>query len=177
MSASLSPTLYHRLAQVRLLVLDVDGVLTDGGLYYTADGAELKKFHVKDGQGMQLVQSAGIAVAMVTGGAAAAVLHRARALGIQHVFTGVQDKLAVVTTLCTRLGLTLAQVAYVGDDVNDLAVMQAVGCPVTVADAMPANRACALYVTTLPGGKGAVREICTLLLQAHAILTPVDERR
>lgn len=173
MSAPLSPALHQCLAPVKLLVLDVDGVLTDGGLYYTADGTELKKFHVKDGQGMQLVQSAGIAVAMVTGGAAAAVLHRAKALGIQHVFTGVKDKLAIVTTLCTRLGLTLAQVAYVGDDVNDLPVMQAVGCPLTVADAMPENRACALYVTTLPGGQGAVRELCALLLQAHAMPGPV----
>lgn len=160
--------LHQALAHVKLLVLDVDGVLTDGGVYYTADGAELKKFHVKDGQGMQLVQSAGIAVAMVTGGSAPAVLHRAKALGIPHVFTGVKDKLAVVTSLCSCLGLTLDQVAYVGDDVNDLAVMQAVGCPVAVADAMPENRAGALYVTTLPGGQGAVRELCTLLLQAGA---------
>jgi 3-deoxy-D-manno-octulosonate 8-phosphate phosphatase (KDO 8-P phosphatase) len=104
---------------------------------------------------------------MVTGGAAPAVLHRARVLGIEHVFTGVQDKLAVVTTLCTRLGLTLAQVAYVGDDINDLAVMQAVGCPLTVADAMPENHACALYVTTRAGGQGAVREICSLLLEVR----------
>jgi 3-deoxy-D-manno-octulosonate 8-phosphate phosphatase (KDO 8-P phosphatase) len=176
MSAPLSPTLRQALAQVKLLVTDVDGVLTDGGLYYTADGAELKKFHVKDGQGMQLVQRAGIVVAMVTGSAAPAVLHRARVLGIQHVFTGVQDKLAVVTTLCTHLGLTLAQVAYVGDDVNDLAAMQAVGCPLTVADAMPANRACALYVTALPGGQGAVRELCSLLLQAHSMPGPLSER-
>jgi 3-deoxy-D-manno-octulosonate 8-phosphate phosphatase (KDO 8-P phosphatase) len=154
-----------RLARVRLLVLDVDGVLTDGSLYYTERGEEIKKFHVRDGQGIKLAQQVGIEIALISGNASAAVEQRALVLGIRHVFLGVDDKLARLEALCTHLGLSLAQVAYVGDDVNDLPTLQAVGCPCTVADAMPANRACALYVTHLPGGQGAVREICDLLVQ------------
>jgi 3-deoxy-D-manno-octulosonate 8-phosphate phosphatase (KDO 8-P phosphatase) len=165
MIGSLPEEVCARLARVKLLALDVDGVLTDGSLYYTERGEELKQFHVRDGQGMQLVQQAGIPVALVSGNASAAVQQRARVLGIPHVFLGQQDKLATLTMLCTQLGITLADVAYVGDDVNDLPALQAVGCPCTVADATAANRACAIYVTHLPGGRGAVREICDLLVQ------------
>jgi 3-deoxy-D-manno-octulosonate 8-phosphate phosphatase (KDO 8-P phosphatase) len=106
-------------------------------------------------------------VALMSGNASAAVEQRARVLGIPYVFLGVNDKLATLEALCARLGLPLAHVAYVGDDVNDLPALHAVGCPCTVADAMPANRACAIYVTRLPGGQGAVREICDVLVQLH----------
>ena len=108
-----------RLARVKLLVLDVDGVLTDGSLYYT-EREEIKKFHVRDGQGIKLAQQAGIAVALLSGNASAAVEQRARVLGIPYVFLGVNDKLTTLEALCARLGLSLAHVAYVGDDVNDL---------------------------------------------------------
>jgi 3-deoxy-D-manno-octulosonate 8-phosphate phosphatase (KDO 8-P phosphatase) len=156
MTCTLTDDVRARLARVKLLVLDVDGVLTDGSLYYTERGEEIKKFHVRDGQGIKLAQQAGIAVALMSGNASGAVEQRARVLGIPYVFLGVNDKLT-----------TLVQVAYVGDDVNDLATLHAVGCPCTVADAIPANRACAIYVTHLPGGQGAVREICDLLVQLH----------
>lgn len=156
-----------RLREVKLLGLDVDGVLTDGSLYYTAHGEELKKFHVRDGQGIKLVQQLGIEVVLFSGNASAAVQQRAHVLGITHVFLGVADKLSQLHRLCAALGLALAQVAYVGDDVNDLPVLHAVGCPLTVADARPENRACALYVTQLSGGQGAVREICDLFVQLH----------
>lgn len=156
--------LKSRLAKVKLLALDVDGVLTDGGLYYTDTGEELKKFNVKDGLGLKLIMQAGIAVAIITASAANVTRHRAKKLGIPHVFIGVENKLSVLQQLCEDLGFDLSQVAYVGDDMNDLPIMEKVGCPMTVADAIPANQAQAIYVTHLDGGRGAVREICQLLL-------------
>ncbi len=168
MSSGLTDEVRALMARVQLLVLDVDGVLTDGSLYYTERGEELKQFHVRDGQGMQLVQQAGIPIALISGNASAAVQQRARVLGVTHVFLGIKDKLATLTTLCAQLGIVLSNVAYVGDDVNDLPALRAVGCPCTVADATAENRACAVYITHLPGGRGAVREICDLLVQLHA---------
>lgn len=167
MTCTLTDDVRARLARVKLLVLDVDGVLTDGSLYYTEHGEEIKKFHVRDGQGIKLAQQAGIEVALMSGNASGAVQQRARVLGITHVFLGIDDKLTALAALCTRLSLSLTQVAYVGDDVNDLPVLHAVGCPCTVADATLANRACAIYVTHRPGGQGAVREICDVLVQLH----------
>ncbi|WP_071515722.1 HAD hydrolase family protein [Geitlerinema sp. PCC 9228] len=154
-------------ARVQLLVLDVDGVLTDGGLYYTASGEEFKKFNVKDGMGIKLILKAGIQAAIITASEAPATRHRAQKLGIQHVRVGVEDKLTALKELCQKLELDLSQVAYMGDDINDLPPMRAVGCPLTVADAMPANRAVAIYITEKSGGDGAVREICNLLLSLH----------
>lgn len=156
-----------RLSQVKLLALDVDGVLTDGGLYYTNSGEELKKFNVKDGQGIKLVIQAGIEVVIISASNSAATLHRAKKLGIKRAFIGIEDKLATLEQICQELNLSLAQVAYVGDDLNDLPILKSVGCPLTVADAIPENLAQAVYVTELPGGQGAVREICNLLLQVH----------
>lgn len=163
-----SSELSQKLAQVKLLALDVDGVLTDGGLYYTESGEELKKFNVKDGLGIKRVMQQGIEVAILTAGSSLATLHRAQRLGITHVFVGVENKLTVLEGLCRQLGFSLEQVAYVGDDLIDLAAMGAVGCPLTVADAMPDNQAAALYITQRGGGEGAVREICDLLLLAQA---------
>lgn len=167
MMASVPDEVRARLADIQLLGLDVDGVLTDGSLYYTEHGEELKKFHVHDGQGIKLVQQLGIEVVLMSGNVSPAVQYRAKTLGIAHVFLGVADKLQCLQALCTQLGVSLGQVAYVGDDVNDLPVLYAVGCPLTVANARPENRACALYVTHLAGGLGAVREICDLLVQSH----------
>ena len=156
--------LRFRLSQVKLLALDVDGVLTDGGLYYTDTGEELKKFNVKDGLGLKLIMQAGIVVAIITASTANATRHRAKKLGIPHVFVGVENKLFVLQQLCEDLGFDLSQVAYMGDDINDLPIMESVGCPLTVADAILTNREKAIYVTQLAGGRGAVREICDLLL-------------
>lgn len=153
-----------RLSQVKLLVLDVDGVLTDGGLYYSDSGEELKKFNVKDGMGIKLLLQAGIQVGIITASASTATLHRARKLGIPHVFLGVEDKLTTLQELCQQLQLNLSEVAYVGDDINDLPIMEVVGCPLTVADAMSSNQKQAIYVTQQAGGRGAVREICERLL-------------
>lgn len=153
-----------RLARVELLGLDVDGVLTDGGLYYSDSGEQMKKFDVKDGQGIKLAQNAGIDIALISGSSAEATRHRAKTLGIAHVYIGVEDKLATLQQLCEMLELERSQVAYVGDDINDLPLLNWVGCPLTVADAIPANREVATYVTQKPGGRGAVREICDLLV-------------
>lgn len=151
-------------SKIKLLALDVDGVLTDGGLYYTETGEELKKFNVKDGMGIKQVMQAGIQVAIITTSKSSSVLHRAEKLGISHVFLGAEDKLSVLKELCLQLQLSMEQVAYIGDDINDVPVLQAVGCPITVADAMPKNLESAIYITHKPGGYGAVREVCDQLL-------------
>lgn len=158
--------LRSHLSQVKLLALDVDGVLTDGGLYYTESGEVLRKFNIKDGQGIKLLKQAGIEVAIITAKSASSTLQRAKDLGINHAYLGIEDKLSTLKILCEKLGILLSQVAYVGDDINDLEVLQSVGCPLTVADAMSANQDIAIYVTKLAGGQGAVREICELLI-AH----------
>ncbi|MEH2256943.1 KdsC family phosphatase [Nostoc sp.] len=159
--------LRSRLSQVKLLALDVDGVLTDGGLYYTDSGEEFKKFNVKDGLGMKLLMQGGINIAIITASTSTSVNHRAKKLGINYTFIGVENKLNVLENLCQKLNITLEQVAYMGDDLNDIPVLQAVGCPLTVADAMSINKSSAIYVTELAGGKGAVREICDRFLSIH----------
>lgn len=153
-----------RLSQVKLLALDVDGVLTDGGLYYAQNGEVQQRFNIKDGQGLKRLMQSGVEVAIITAKSYPSTLHRAKDLGITHTYQGVKDKLPTLVHLCEKLGISLSQVAYVGDDINDLEVMHVVGCPLTVADAMYANQACSLYVTKLPGGQGAVREICDLIV-------------
>lgn len=159
--------LSRRLAGVRLLSLDVDGILTDGGLYFADDGLTLRKFNVKDGQGIKRVLDAGIAIAVISAGPQDAIRRRMESLGIPHVFTGVPDKLDTLTLLCDRLGIELAEVAHMGDDLNDLPVMEVVGYPITVPDAVAEVRDVAVYVTANPGGAGAVREICDLLIAAR----------
>ena len=168
MNKNLSSELDVRLSEVKLLALDVDGVLTDGGLYYSDSGEELKKFNVKDGQGIKLVMQAGIEVAIISANNSTATLHRAKKLGIERAFIGIDNKIATLKQICTELNLSLAQVAYIGDDLQDLPILQSVGCPITVADAMAENKAAALYVTELPGGKGCVREFCNLMLRIQA---------
>lgn len=165
--------LHSRLSQVKLLALDVDGVLTDGGLYYTETGEELKKFNVKDGLGIKLLMRSGIEVAIISANSSSATIHRAKKLGIQHCFVGIEDKLVILQNLCETLDISLEQVAYVGDDLTDIPVLQSIGCPVTVADAIPENLKYSIYTTKMPGGKGAVREICELLLQ---VATPQSEK-
>ena len=165
--------LHSRLSQVKLLALDVDGVLTDGGLYYTETGEELKKFNVKDGLGIKLLMRSGIEVAIISVNSSSATIHRAKKLGIQHCFVGIEDKLVILQNLCETLDISLEQVAYVGDDLTDIPVLQSIGCPVTVADAIPENLKYSIYTTKMPGGKGAVREICELLLQ---VATPQSEK-
>lgn len=164
--------LMAKLATVKLLVLDVDGILTDGGLYYTESGEVLKKFNVKDGLGIKRLLNAGIAVAIISANSSEATLHRAEKLNVEHVFIDIKDKLSTLKMLCAQLQFGLQEVASMGDDLSDLPVMQAVGCPITVADAMPENIDCAVYVTAKGGGQGAVREVCDRILFAQHSLSP-----
>lgn len=154
-------------ARVRLLVLDVDGVLTDGRLYYGARGEALKVFHVRDGLGLKLLAAAGITVAVISGRRSAMTARRCRELGIRHLSQGVKDKLTAFQRLRGRLGMSSSVCACVGDDVPDIPLMREVGLSFAVADAHPHARSAAHIVTALPGGSGAVREICDFLLEAR----------
>jgi YrbI family 3-deoxy-D-manno-octulosonate 8-phosphate phosphatase len=152
---------------VRLLCVDVDGVLTDAGMYYGPDGEVLKKFNTRDGLGLARVRAAGVAVAIISGEDSAIIHARAAKLKIDDVFSGVADKLAVIEDLCTRSQYELAEVAYIGDDLNDLAAMECVGLACAVADATDPVKAVAHYVTQRRGGDGAVREVCELIVASR----------
>jgi len=155
------------LATIQLLLLDCDGVLTDGGVTWSEDGIEQKTFHIRDGLGIKLWQQAGGQVGIVTGRSSRVVEWRARELGIDFIRQGVGNKLAVVADLVAAAGLGWEAVAYVGDDLPDLPVVSRVGLGVAVADACPELRAAAGLVTSLPGGQGAVRELIERLLKAR----------
>jgi 3-deoxy-D-manno-octulosonate 8-phosphate phosphatase (KDO 8-P phosphatase) len=152
------------LTDIRLLVLDVDGVLTDGRLFYGAQGEELKVFHVQDGLGLKLLMQAGVSVAVISGRRAPAVDARCRDLGVTLVEQGCEDKVAALDRLCSRLGLERSQALCVVDDTSDLPLVRAVGHSVAVADAHPEVRARTDRVTATRGGRGAVREVCDWLL-------------
>jgi 3-deoxy-D-manno-octulosonate 8-phosphate phosphatase (KDO 8-P phosphatase) len=145
-------------------VLDVDGVLTDGRLYFGPDGEALKVFHVHDGLGIRLVQRAGIEVAVISGRSSAAVASRCRELGIRHVVQGCEDKLGAAIRIARELDVQPHAIACVADDTGDLPLMSAVGMAFAVRDAHPLLRRAADRVTRLRGGRGAVREVCDWLL-------------
>ena len=151
---------------MRLLCVDVDGVLTDAGMYYGPDGEVLKKFNTRDGMGLARVQQAGVAVAIISGEDSAIVHARAAKLKIDEVFSGVANKLDVVKDLTASHNLAPDEVAYIGDDVNDLAAMKCVGLACAVADAAAPIKAIAHYVTQQRGGDAAVREVCELIIAA-----------
>ncbi len=155
------------LRRVQLLVLDVDGVLTDGRLYYGPRGETLKVFNVKDGSGIKAVAAAGITVAIISGRRSAAVTRRARELGIRHVTQGAEDKLAALNKLINAQSLSPEQCACVGDDTPDAPILRAAGVAIAVADAHHDALAAADLVTTRAGGQGAVREVCDWLLAAR----------
>ena len=160
-------SLLDRARRIRLLVLDVDGVLTDGRIYMSPDGEELKVFDVRDGAGIAAIRRAGIDVAIISGRSSTAVDRRAAELGIERVLQGVRDKGAAFAAVLDDMGATAEQTACVGDDVVDLPMMQRSGLAIAVADAHVDLRKAADFVTSLPGGRGAVREVCDLLLTAR----------
>ncbi len=160
-------TLEERLARVDLLLLDVDGVLTDGRVVIDDNGVETKAFDVTDGHGLKLLGRAGVEVGLVTGRRSRVVEHRAAELGIREVHQRVLDKLAVVREVLTRLGIPPDRVAYMGDDLVDLPVLTQVGVGITVPDAPAYVRERAHWVTGRPGGRGAVREVCEAVLRAR----------
>lgn len=151
---------------LRTLVLDVDGVLTDGRLYFGADGEALKVFHVRDGYGIKAAMRSGVEVFVISGRRSAAVERRCAELGIRHVRQGVEDKVTAFRELLALAGGAESTSACIVDDTPDLPLMAVVGYAVAVADAHPDVRAAAHYVTQAPGGLGAVRELCDLLVES-----------
>lgn len=156
----------ERAAGIQLLALDVDGVLTDGRLYYTDAGDEIKAFSTMDGHGIKQLQKVGIEVALITGRRSDIVTRRASELGIRHVTQGQEGKLEVLDALLARLSLAYNQTAYIGDDWPDLPCVRRVALGVTVPDAHPELHRQAFCVTSRPGGNGAVREVCDWILKA-----------
>ncbi|MET0281282.1 MAG: HAD hydrolase family protein [Steroidobacteraceae bacterium] len=158
-----------RLARrIELLVLDVDGTLTDGSLWFGPRGEQLKRFHVRDGHGIKLLAAAGVTVAVISGRRSGALTARCRELGIRHVYQGAADKNAVLDRLLKKLALHESQVACMGDDTPDVPLFVRVGFAVAVKDAHPLAARAAHCRTTLPGGHGAVREVCDWLLAARS---------
>ncbi len=153
---------------IRLLSLDIDGVMTDGGLYYSEDGKVSRKFNVKDGVGIERAIAAGVIVAIISAGTSGSIEHRAKKLGIRHVFTAVRDKRETLIALARELGIALEDVAHVGDDINDVPLLEIVGFPISVADGMREPTAIAAYITRAGGGKGAVREVCDMIVAERA---------
>jgi YrbI family 3-deoxy-D-manno-octulosonate 8-phosphate phosphatase len=155
------------LKRIRLFATDVDGVLTDAGMYYSESGEELKKFNTRDGMGIKLLQRAGLITAIVTQERTKLVAWRGEKLMIPEVHQGVMDKLSLVREMAARHGLSMDEVAYIGDDINDLATLKAVGFSATPADGMPAVVEAVDYVCVKKGGEGAVREIIEMILKAQ----------
>lgn len=164
---SIPPEILERAAHIRLAVFDVDGVLTDGRLWYSDDGRELKSFHVRDGLGLKRLLANGVEVAIITARLSPIVTERTAELGIAHVYQGQDDKLACLERLLHALGIDAKDAAYTGDDLPDLAPMQRAGLAIAVADAHAAVRTRAHWSTGSAGGRGAVREVCDLILAAQ----------
>lgn len=162
-----SASLRRKAANIRLLLLDVDGVLTDGRIIIDDRGVETKHFHVRDGQGISLLKCSGIEVGFITGRSSRVVRHRANDLRVALLFQGVQDKLRVYERIKKKRRLTDAQIAYVGDDIVDLPVLRRVGLAVMVGDGSAELKPFADYVTVARGGMGAVREVAELILKVQ----------
>lgn len=171
MERPLPNDLMTKAAAIRLLVLDVDGVLTDGRLYFSAEGDELKAFHSLDGQGLKLLQRAGIDIAIVTGRTSPLTARRAGDLGIKHLKQGREDKAVAVRELQDELQLKPTETAYIGDDLPDLGAILSSGLGISVPNGHWYVREHADLCTEAAGGEGAVREVCDLILQAQNRLT------
>jgi len=164
---AMDSALQERVRAIRMLVLDVDGVLTDGKLYFDNQGNELKRFHVRDGFGLKLLQKCGIMVAIITAKTSASVTRRMQQLGIRHVYQGRENKLETFMHLLNETGLDAQQVCYAGDDWVDLPILMRAGLAIAVANAEGPVKEKAHWVTRQRGGEGAVREICHLILTAQ----------
>ena len=162
--------IYRKAEGIRLIIFDVDGVLTDGSLYIGDDGQEYKAFHSKDGHGMVMLQHTGVQIAIITGRTSEVVRIRMASLGIEHVYQGKREKLPAYEELKVATGLRDEQIAYVGDDVVDLPVMTRVGLSIAVQDAHTLTKQHAHWVTPSGGGRGAAREVCELIMDAQGRL-------
>ncbi len=166
------PSPAERAQKIRLVCFDVDGTLTDGRLYFDSQGGEMKCFHVHDGQGLRLLEDAGIRVALITARRSNIVQARGKDLRLRYVFDGVADKHAVLQQICASENLSLAEAAFMGDDYPDLMCLQNVGLSACPADAMAVIQRVAHWQSRLPGGLGAAREFCDFILAAQG-KTPV----
>ncbi len=159
-----------RAAQIKLVVFDVDGVLTDGGLFFGDDGLEYKMFYSRDGLGMKLLQRSGVEIGVITARSSKVVVHRMANLGIEHVYQGKLEKLPALEDMTNKLNINMEQTAYVGDDVIDLPVMKRVGLAIAVADAHPFVIEHSHWQTHNRGGRGAARDVCELIMRAQNTL-------
>jgi 3-deoxy-D-manno-octulosonate 8-phosphate phosphatase (KDO 8-P phosphatase) len=153
--------------KLKLLILDVDGVLTDGSLFFDQEGNEYKAFHARDGHGIKLLRQTGVEVAVISGRKSNSVALRMKSLGIEHVYQGHENKIAAFNEIIAKIGITPEQAAHVGDDLLDLPIMIRVGLAVAVADANFVVKQHADWCTSLSGGHGAVREVCDFIMQAQ----------
>jgi len=159
--------IFTKASKIRLVVFDVDGVLTDGSLYLGDGGEEYKAFYSRDGLGMDMLQKAGVKIGIITGRTSQVVQYRMQSLGIKQVVQGVADKLPAFLQMCQELELETTQVAYVGDDLIDIPVLKHAGFAIAVADAHPSVFPYVHWRTEAKGGRGAAREICELVMQAQ----------
>ncbi|HKQ74051.1 MAG TPA: HAD hydrolase family protein [Blastocatellia bacterium] len=168
---NISENIISRARQIKLLLTDCDGVLTDGGLNYTFDGKHVlegaKVFHIHDGQGLKLAREAGLKLGIISGRVSPSLIARARELQIDHLYQGIDDKLTVYEQIKTIESLGDDQIAYIGDDLPDLAVLRRAGLAIAVADAVEEILECAHFVTNKPGGRGAAREAIEMILKAQ----------
>ena len=155
---------------IKLVIFDVDGVLTDGGLFFGDDGQEYKAFYSRDGLGMKLLQRSGVEIGVITARNSEVVVHRMKNLDIKHVYQGRLDKIAAYDEMISKLNIAPEHTAYVGDDVVDLPVMKRVGLAIAVQDAHPFVKKHAHWVTPHEGGKGAARDACELIMEAQGTL-------
>lgn len=160
----------EKAAAIKLVIFDVDGVLTDGSLYYGHDGREYKVFHSRDGYGMKMLQASGVKIAIITARNSQAVTHRMANLGIDHVYQGQLEKLPAYKEVIAKLGLRSEEVAYVGDDLVDLPIMVRVGLAIAVQDAHPIVKKHSHWTTPALGGHGAARDVCELVMEAQGTL-------
>lgn len=162
--------------KVKLLLCDVDGVLTDGSVILDEKGRELKSFNVKDGHGIKLLQRMGIEVGFISGRFSEATLRRAEELSISKVYVGVKNKVSILDKILNDLGISLDEVAYIGDDLVDIPIMKRVGFPIAVSDSVDEVKEIAAYITKSRGGKGAVREVAEIILKSKGLWEKVLER-
>lgn len=169
MTTDLSSEVQQRAARVKLLLMDCDGVLTDGRIWIFENGEEQKGFHTRDGMGIELLHRAGLRSGIISGRQSSAVDRRAEALGMSFVVQGCSDKQKAFDETLAQAGVTSEEVAYIGDDLNDIPLMKRSGLGVAVADAALEAREQAQYITKAPGGYGAVREVCEVILKAQGL--------
>lgn len=166
----------EKAARIKMVIFDVDGVLTDGSLFLGDDGLEYKAFNSKDGHGMKMLQETGVIIAIITGRSSQVVATRMESLGIQHVYQGQHDKLPAYLELAKKLEVNDEEVAYVGDDVVDLPIMRRIGLAITVGDAHKLVKQHAHWQTDAGGGRGAAREVCELIMEAKGELQAINAR-